>query len=271
MRNTSDWRRICTWSLIPARSWWVMGFLESQAFSNCSVSFSVSCRGALSFWRDTHVFRPCDGVADSRRLCWRPFRDCRAAGEPSVLLIQCHLPTHPSQSGGYSLWSILILWSLEKLPSAGLAPHKWEMLGNGRTVHGPQQRSPDVWSLSWGWGRGQGAWRGYGHGDLFRSPAEKDAPRGQSPRAVPPMLSPVLSPWNKIIDSSTPRVLGRVPAGFFWSPCIQVRCRTHLRLPLFSFKVEVLRGLVPSTDTPVFTQSLQVILPVLIVSLPSGW
>ena len=157
-----------------------MGFLESQAFSNCSVSFSVSCRGAQSFWRDTHVFRPCDGVADSRRLCWRPFRDCRAAGEPSVLLIRCHLPTHPSQG------HILILWSLGKLPSAGLAPHKWEMLGNGRTVHGPQQRSPDVWSLSWGWGRGQGAWRGYGHGDLFRSPAEKDAPRGQSPRAVPP-------------------------------------------------------------------------------------
>lgn len=77
-------------------------------------------------------------------------------------------------------------------------------------------------------------------------------------------------PLSQIIDSSTPRVLGRVPAGFFWSPCIQVRCRTHLHLPLFSFKVEVLRGLVPSTDTPVFTQSLQVILPVLIVSLPSG-
>lgn len=85
-----------------------------------------------------------------------------------------------------------------------------------------------------------------------------------------PVLSPALSPWNKITDSSIPRVFGHAPAGFFWSPCIQVRCHTHLHLPLFSLKVEVLQGLVPSTDTPVFSQSLQVILCMLIVSLPSG-
>lgn len=92
-----------------------------------------------------------------------------------------------------------------------------------------------------------------------------DKPHGQ----CCPVLSPALSPWNKITDSSIPRVFGHAPAGFFWS-CIQVRRRTHLHLPLFSLKVEVLQGLVPSTDTPVFSQSPQVILSMLTVSVPSG-
>ena len=92
-----------------------------------------------------------------------------------------------------------------------------------------------------------------------------DKPHGQ----CCPVLSPALSPWNKITDSSIPRVFGHAPAGCFWS-CIQVRRRTHLHLPLFSLKVEVLQGLVPSTDTPVFSQSPQVILSMLTVSVPSG-
>ena len=60
-----------------------------------------------------------------------------------------------------------------------------------------------------------------------------------------PVLSPALSPWNKITDSSIPRVFGHAPAGFFWS-CIQVRRRTHLHLPLFSLKVRFSRAWSPA-------------------------
>lgn len=41
--------RVCTWSWIPASSWWTVGFRESQTLWNCSTSPSVPCRAREVF------------------------------------------------------------------------------------------------------------------------------------------------------------------------------------------------------------------------------
>lgn len=82
-------------------------------------------------------------------------------------------------------------------------------------------------------------------------------PRGQSPRAVVSCaVSCFVSLEEKHVDSSIPGSLGSCTCWFFWSPCIQVRRRTHLHLPLFSLTVEVLQELGPQhTYSSVFTVS----------------
>ena len=142
MENTSDLRQSMDRIIDPSSSWWIAGYLESQTLWNCCSFPSASCGGCE---RDTHVFRSYDGVLVLHCCAGDHSETTEHRVNPVSFFIRSHPPFHPSQM------HILMLWSLMKLPSAGLAPQKWEWMGNGGLFIGPSRDGPEEWSLPQGW------------------------------------------------------------------------------------------------------------------------